>query len=109
MKKLILIALATVIASPALASTGPNNAVSQKITGKNAVSYADGYFGDSVTCNETKHSKFDTVGCQITNPYLQPGSTGTVGWYSDFGTGQLGTLTYTVSDDGLSYSGTAAY
>ena len=113
MKKYLFGAALALLSTAALAGpggTGGGNAQTSKLTGKNAISYPDGwYFGDSVTCNETQHPKFDTVSCTIVNPYLPAGSSGTVEWLSDFGTGQYGTLTYTVSADGLSYTGQVTY
>ncbi len=77
------------------------------MTGNEAASYSDPFFGDT-RCNETQHRKFDTISCNLSAPSSLAGTSGTVGWYSDFN-GALGTFDYTVSADGLSYSGKANY
>jgi hypothetical protein len=111
MKKIILAAIAVsfAITGTAFAGTpGSTNGQTLKMTGKNnAASYLDGYFGQT-TCNETQHPKFDTVSCTLSSPTSLAGTGGTVGWLSDFN-GNYGTFTYTVSADGLSYTGQATY
>ena len=123
-----LITAATIVASLAtlavpavsMASTGTSNGQSGKLTGNNAAKYNDPVFG-SVQCNETQHAKFDTLSCKSTTgsplTNVAPGQVGTVGWNSDFGAVSgttnihpvTGTLAYTVSADGLSYTGQATY
>jgi hypothetical protein len=123
----------------AFASTGPvSNGQAGQITGNNATVYNDPYFGP-VSCNETQHPGFDTIGCHAVVigpdgkvvkgatalPLWRPaGETNqVVGWVSDFGgnftapkngvdpyAGRSGgTLNYTVSTDGMSYTGQATY
>jgi len=98
-------------ATAASASTGPNGQTGQ-LTGNNATSYADPFFG-GVQCNETEHAKFDTVECQFTggNPAFAPGSSGIIGWNSDFtGSGHsTGVLAYTIKQDGSGYTAKATY
>jgi hypothetical protein len=108
-----LIAGSVAMAAPAMASTGPgSNGQTGQLTGKNAISYADPFFGN-VTCNETQHPKFDTVSCSISPANLGlAGTSGTFtnGWTSDFGDrASVGTLTYTVNADGTGYTGQATY
>ena len=106
--------------APAMASTGPSNGQACQLTGNKATSYADPVFG-GVQCNETQHAAFDTVSCKSTTGLpltnVSPGQVGSVGWNSDW-TGNpallpshaaTGTLSYTVSADGLSYTGQATY
>jgi hypothetical protein len=110
-KKIILAAFAaSLVPGVALAGTpGSSNSVTQKMTGKSATAYSDVVFGDT-TCNETQHPKFDTVACTLSSANLGlAGTSGTVGWYSDFDNSKLGTFAYTVSADGLSYYGQATY
>jgi len=105
-------------AGMASASTGPSNGQAGQLTGNRAASYADPFFG-LVQCNETQHPAFDTVSCKSTSGLplanVAPGQVGSVGWNSDFGGKTLpghqvtGTLSFTVSDDGLSYTGQAVY
>ena len=114
MKKVILAAIAVsfaVVGGVAIAGTpgSHGNGVTDKLTGKNAASYTDAVFGP-VTCNETQHPKFDTVSCSIADPNpALAGTSGTNGWISDFNGTSLGTITYSVSADGTSYSGKATY
>lgn len=112
MKMIIVAAVAAFAVAPgvALAGTpGSSNGVTQKMTGKAAASYSDAVFGDT-TCNETQHPKFDTVSCTLSSANVGlAGTSGTVGWYSDFDNSKLGTFAYTVSADGLSYYGQATY
>jgi hypothetical protein len=98
-----------VLGGIAIAATpGTSNGVTAKLVGQGAASYTDAVFGD-VTCNETQHPKFDTVSCRIANPNPSlAGTSGTVGWLSDFN-GTFGTLTYSVSADGMHYTGKATY
>lgn len=122
MKKLLAIAAAVVLAVGTLtfgvtsvtggtAAAFASNGQSQKL---HQIVYSSGYWGGGVflttSCNETSHPTFDTVGCSILNgpDVSQEGQTFTIGWNSDF-TGNLGSLTYTVSLDGLSLSGIATY
>ena len=96
----------------AMASTGPSNGQSGQQTGhNNAAKYADPVFGP-VQCNETQHPQFDTVSCKFTaGQLLTAGSTGTVGWNSDFTSSghTTGVLTYTINPDGSGYTGQATY
>jgi hypothetical protein len=101
----------------AFASTGPaGNGQAGHVTGGRAASYTDPVFGP-VRCNETQHPAFDTVACQSATGApltgVVGGQAGSVGWNSDFGAVTIhpvtGTLTYTVSPDGLSYTGQATY
>lgn len=100
-------------AGAASASTGPNGNQAS-LTGNGAAVYTDPLFGP-VQCNETQHAKFDTVACQSTTGApltgVAGGQAGSIGWNSDFaGSGQpTGTLVYTVSPDGLGYTGQATY
>ena len=98
-------------AGMASASTGPSNGQAGQLTGNRATSYADPFFG-GVKCNETQHPAFDTVSCKSTTGLplanVVPGQVGSVGWLSDFN-GTFGTLSFTVSADGLSYTAHAAY
>jgi hypothetical protein len=98
-------------------STAPgSNGQAGQLTGNHATSYTDPVFGP-VQCNETQHAKFDTVECQSTTGLpltnVAPNQAGTVGWNSDFGTNSMrhatGVLAYTVSADGMSYTGQATY
>jgi hypothetical protein len=103
--------LATTGAHASTLTAGGSNSITTKMTGNSPASYSDPVFG-GVKCNETSHPKFDTVGCTFTDgQVLTPGTTGTVGWNSDFaGSGhQTGVLTYTVNDTGTGYSGQATY
>ena len=99
-------------AGMASASTGPSNGQAGQLTGNRATSYADPFFG-GVQCNETEHAKFDTVECQFTggNPAFAPGSSGIIGWNSDFtGSGHsTGVLAYTIKQDGSGYTAKATY
>lgn len=110
MKKIVYAAVAAsfAIAAAASASTGGNdNGVTDKATGKNAFAYVDAW--GPVSCNETKHPKFETVSCNLATPSPDlAGTTITVGWNSDFG-GRTGTITLTFSADGSNYSGLATY
>ena len=96
------------------AGPGASNSVQVKTTGKNAFTYTDAMFGP-VKVNETSHPNFDTVGATFTGGQtMTPGQTGTVEWYSDFGSagphaGQYGTLTWTVNADGTGYDGIVTY
>jgi hypothetical protein len=84
----------------AFASTGTaTNGQAGHITGNQATSYNDPYFG-GVQCNEVQHPAFDNVTCKfVSGPTgsgwtvnaqnLQTGATGTVQWNSDFGTAAL--------------------
>lgn len=105
-------AAAAFIASSAFAGTpgSDTNGQTSKMTGKNGASrYLDGVFGQT-TCNETQHPQFDTVSCKLDTPNLGlAGVSSTVGWISDFDHTTYGTFTYTVSADGLSYTGHATY
>jgi hypothetical protein len=100
----------------AFAATGPagGNGQTGHLTGGKAATYTDPVFGP-VRCNETQHAKFDTVACQSTTGApltgVAGGQAGSIGWNSDFaGSGQpTGTLVYTVSPDGLGYTGQATY
>ena len=98
-------------AGMASASTGPCNGQAGQLTGQHAATYNDAVFGP-VRCNETQHPKFDTVSCQSTSGLpltgVTAGQVGSVGWLSDFN-GTFGTLSFTVSADGLSYTAHAAY
>jgi hypothetical protein len=115
MKKLIILAAMTasfaMVAGIANAGTpgSQSNGQTDKMTGhNNAASYTDGFFGP-VTCNETQHPQFDTVSCRMATPNAAlAGVSSTVGWLSDFN-GKYGTLTYTVSADGSSYTAHATY
>lgn len=110
MKKIFLATtMALAFSGVASASSDGSNGVSDRLTGNDAATYYDPYFGDNVTCNETQHRKFDTVSCTLTDarPDLA-GTTGTIGWYSDFD-GEYGSLTFTFSEDGATYSGKATY
>jgi hypothetical protein len=113
MKKVIFLAAVTasfaIAGGIAIAGTpGSSNGQTAKLVGQGAASYADPIFGD-VTCNETQHPKFDTVSCRIANPNpALAGTSSTNAWLSDFN-GALGTITYSVSADGTSYSGKATY
>ena len=96
-----------------LASAGTpgshGNGVTARLTGQGAASYLDVIFGPT-TCNETQHPKFDTVSCRLSTPNLAlAGTTGTVGWFSDFDHSIIGTFTYTMSGDGRTYTGKATY
>jgi len=113
LKKILTATLAAIILLPAVSvsagTPGSDNGVSGKKTGKSgAARYTDSVFGETV-CNETQHPKFDTVSCNLltANTGLA-GTSGSVGWSSDFD-GHYGTFYYTVSDDGLHYSGTVNY
>ena len=109
MKKIVLGMLAVSVATVAFAGTpGSNNGLTDRNTGKNAASYSDPYFGGTATCNETQHAKFDTVSCNLSEPTALAGTSGTVAWISDFN-GNYGLFTYTVSADGLNYTGKATY
>ena len=103
--------LAVAGAGMASASTGPSNGQAGQLTGQHAATYNDAVFGP-VRCNETQHPKFDTVSCQSTSGLpltgVTAGQVGSVGWLSDFN-GTFGTLSFTVSADGLSYTAHAAY
>jgi hypothetical protein len=114
---IMILGIGAATAAPAFASPGPgSNGQTNTGTG-NSITYTNGTFPDSglVFCNETQHPKFDTVECHGPGVQLQAfeGQTLTVPWLSDFGSGphagQTGVLTYTVSADGLSYSGQATY
>ena len=117
-------------AGVASASTGPaSNGQVGHLTGNQAISYADPYFGP-VQCNEVQHAAFDNVTChftagQDTGGWL-PGNTGQVGWNSDFGPGSIvpngkpvirtgqGTLTFTITGNALTgqvdgYTGQVIY
>jgi hypothetical protein len=121
MKKVLILAAVTAsfavggIAMAGTPGSSNNNSPMAKMTGQGkamgsggADTYTDPVFGQ-VTCNETQHPQFDTVSCTMATPLSNAaGSSGTVGWYSDFN-GKLGTFTYTVSADGSSYSGKATY
>lgn len=114
MKVLSILALSVIALTgvAAAGTVGSSNGVSSKMTGKAAASYSDWYFGGPTTCNETQHAKFETVSCTLSTPNLAlAGTSGSVGWISDFpnGTGIIGTFNYTVSLDGLNYFGTATY
>jgi hypothetical protein len=126
MKKIIRAAVlggATVAAlavpAAAMASTGPNaQSGLTKMTGQNATTYDDGMFG-WVSVNEVHHGKngqnFDSVtatsttGLPLAN--VTPGQTGDIGWNTDFAgiSEPQGVLHFTVSADGMSYTGTATY
>ena len=112
MKKIIfaVIAASFAISGTAYAGTpGSTNGQTAKQTGKTAAIYSDAVFGD-VTCNETQHPKFDTVSCAFASARLDiAGQGGTVGWYSDFNSSKLGTMTYAVNADGSGYTGQASY
>ena len=111
MRKTIFAVVAlTMFATAATAGTpGSSNAVSAKLTGKNATSYVDPVFG-AVTCRETQHPQFDTVSCTLATPRPDlAGTTATVLWNSDFTGASGGSFTYTFSDDGSTYSGIATY
>lgn len=103
-------------AGAASASTGPaGNGQTSHMTGNKATSYTDPYFGD-VQCNETSHPAFDTVSCKSVTGLplasVTPGQAGSVGWNSDFAGNTrpgTGSLAFTVSLDGMSYSGHATY
>jgi hypothetical protein len=86
-----------------------SNGQTLKTTGNNAAQYTDWVFGQT-RCNETQHPQFDTVSCNLVTPNLAlKGTSGTVGWISDLDHQTYGTFTYTVSADGMSYSGKATY
>lgn len=125
------IAISLIGANAASASTGPVAGTTQpngtasivQMTGKNGVSYTDPVFGP-VHCDEVHHyaksgaADFDSVTCKSTTGLpltnATPGQTETVGWNSDFSTRNwgdvnTGSITLTVSDDGLSYTGIATY
>jgi hypothetical protein len=112
---IMVLGIGAAAAAPAFASTGPSNGQSAQQTGNTrAATYPDPFFG-GVKCNETQHPAFDTVACKSTTgsplTNVAPGAIGSVGWNSDFlGSGHTtGVLTYTVSADGLSYTGQATY
>jgi len=114
---IMVLGIGAATAAPAFASTGPstNGQVGQMTGNTRAASYTDPVFG-GVKCNETQHPAFDTVSCKSTTgsplTNVAPNATGQVGWNSDFaGNTRInpGTLTYTVSPDGLSYTGQATY
>jgi hypothetical protein len=108
---IMVLGIGAATAAPAFASTGPSsNGQTAQQTGNRATSYTDSLFG-AVKCNETSHPKFDTVSCAMSPANLGlAGTSGTVGWNSDFGNRtNTGVLTYTVSPDGLSYTGQATY
>jgi hypothetical protein len=111
-KKLIIFAAlgAFAISGPAIGGTpgSTSNGLLEKATGKNAFTYFEPYWG-MVTCNETRHARFETVSCTLANPDATLADTSlTTGWRSDF-TGQLGTATLTFNEDGSNYSGHATY
>jgi|SRR5215472_2787986 len=111
----------------AFASTGPGNGQAGHMTGNQAISYNDPYFG-GVKCNEVQHPQFDNVTCQFTgsNPSFTVGQPGQVGWNSDFGPGSIvsngkpivhngqGVLTFTITGDATTgqvtgYTGQVTY
>ncbi|HEY2306466.1 MAG TPA: hypothetical protein VGI05_11355 [Streptosporangiaceae bacterium] len=115
------------LAVPAFASTPstgstPGNSTISKLTGSGAVSYADPFFGP-VICNEVHHTNakagqnFDSVNCTSTTGLpltnVTPGEVSSVGWISDFSNANYpipqGTLNFTVSADGLSYTAIGTY
>jgi hypothetical protein len=125
--KAALIGAATIatlaVPAAAMASTGPNANSGQtltKIVGQHAAVYTDPNVGP-VSCTEVNHSKqgttFDSVTCTSTTGLpltnVTPGAPYSTPWYSDFGTGasagHYGTFNGTVSADGMSYTGIAAY
>jgi hypothetical protein len=113
-------------ATAASASAGPNGSGTTGTPGNSSITkltdgsiqYGDWYFADGgqVQCREVHHANvkagqnFDSVSCARPDglPLSRPaGEAGTVGWVSDF-TGNINvqtTLHYTVSADGLSYTG----
>jgi len=109
---------------PVAGTTQPNgNANIVQMTGKNGVSYTDPVFG-GVHCDEVHHyakgdaADFDSVTCKSTTGLplanVSPSQVETVGWNSDFPAGRTfdintGSITLTVSADGLSYTGIATY
>jgi hypothetical protein len=120
-------------AGAASASTGPvpgtttpnGNSTITQMNGKNGIDYADAVFGP-VHVDEVHHAAkngqpdFDSVtvrsttGLPLTN--VGPGQVGDVGWNSDFHYSlgapfdvNTGNLHYTVSLDGMSYTGIATY
>jgi hypothetical protein len=113
----------------AFASTGPtgSNANAGHLTGNQALSYQDPYFG-GVQCNENQHPQFTNVTCKFVSGVpgsntngapmtssaanFTPGQTGQVTWVNDFGGNQIigydpttgkpvpstnGTLTFTIT------------
>jgi hypothetical protein len=72
-------------------------------------SYNDAFFGP-VTCVEAQGSNVEGVSCTFGSPRTDlAGTSGVVGWNSDFdGTGG-GTLTYTVNAEGTGYTGKVTY
>ncbi|HEY2128925.1 MAG TPA: hypothetical protein VGH77_17230 [Streptosporangiaceae bacterium] len=108
----------------AMASTGPNGQTGQLTGSSRAAAYTDPFFGP-VQCNETQHAQFDTVSCKgvvldangnavkgssASLANVTPGEISSVGWNSDFGDrAATGVLSFTVSADGLSYTGQATY
>jgi hypothetical protein len=132
MRKIITLALASaavagtvLTAGPALAGTGPGttgtpgNSPIVKMTGSYAAAYTDPFFGP-VSCNEVHHANvkagqnFDSITCTSTTgsplANVVPGQVGQVGWNTDFPISEpTGLLSFTVSADGLSYTGTASY
>jgi hypothetical protein len=109
-------------ATAASASTGPStNSGLTKMVGQHPAAYQDPFFG-GVSCTEVDHSKnvatpFDSINCSSTTGLpltnVTPGQIGSVGWNSDFASGPsaglTGTLNFTVSADGMSYTGIATY
>jgi hypothetical protein len=106
--------------TPQQGTTPPGNPPISKLTGSNAASYTDPFFGP-VKCDEVHHANakagqnFDSVTCTSTTGLpltsVTPGEVSTVGWNSDFANvaEPQGVLSFTVSADGLSYTGIANY
>jgi hypothetical protein len=109
-------------ASTPSGGTTPGGSTILKLTGSNAVSYNDPFFGP-VICNEVHHSNvksaqnFDSVSCSSTTgsplTSVTPGEVSSVGWISDFSNANYpipqGTLNFTVSADGMSYTAIGTY
>jgi hypothetical protein len=123
-----LVAGTVAMAAPAMAGTAPGGGTTGTPGSSQIVKLADGslqytdpFFGP-VQCREVHHANtkagqdFDSVNCQSTTGLplanVVPGEVSSVGWNSDFGSAVPGdqgittTLHFTVSADGLSYTGT---
>lgn len=113
MNKYVFAAVAASLAMSTTAFAGPQGSTSNgqtgRLTGNAPAEFDDNYFGSHTVCNETQHRKWDTVSCTLSTPTSLAGTSSTVPWLSDFDHTSVGTMTYTVSADGLSYSGKVTY
>lgn len=103
---------ATLTSASVSASQPGGNGVQGKFTGNGAKTYDDGWYFGNVKYNETQHPKFDTVSGTFLSglpAWATPGQSYDVQWQSDFGTGQVGNLHFTINLDGSGFTGQATY